>query len=57
MRRGSDPVQEDLEDTAEALLGALPCRGVVGGWGSWEGVTGLRRGRGRGNLMWGKFLP
>ena len=30
MSRGSGPVQEDMEDTAEALLGVLPCQ-VSGG--------------------------
>ena len=38
MKRASGPVQKDLEYTAEALLGALPCQGS----GGWMGELGGR---------------
>ena len=40
MSWGSGPVQEHLEDTAEALLGVLPCQGS----GEWTGELGERDG-------------
>ena len=51
MKRVLGPLQKDLEDTAEALLGRCPARGVVSGRGSWERGMGLwRRGRGELNV-------
>ena len=54
MVRGPGLAQEDLDDTAEALLGALPCLGSGGWMGVRDGGTGWRGGRGKGDLHVGQ---